>query len=384
MFCVPLRKQIGEMLGIPEQGCPLCARQTGQNLFDGVRIEKWIYQSEPGSWVTALLYLPECGCRRVPAVILTNGHGESKSTLCNAYTGQLYAKAGIACLAIDTIGEEERHCGGQTGTRAHDQPWAQQIAEAAARSMMGKMVLDTLRGVELLAAHAQIDPGKMAVAGNSLGGAVAQWVFALEPRLKTAVICGFGPVYHPDGKPCTYQPGRMLGAICNPDEFLALYDGRPVLLIGGDADNILDPDDTGWFPRALDDMLQRLHACGNTASRLEIVPEGGHRAYHNGKTALLWLAGQIGAALDAPQIRALKEITLGQWCAAYGLTWEKQSARLYWTDRNQKGGLYADLCIRPAPQEMLTCLAPEQIGDARFTMQGWLNMLEKQNGRIDR
>jgi hypothetical protein len=33
---------------------------------------------------------------------------------------------------------------------------------------------------------------------------------------------------------------------------------------------------------------------------------------------------------------------------------------------------------------MLTCLAPEQIGDARFTMQGWLNMLEKQNGRIDR
>jgi hypothetical protein len=26
--------------------------------------------------------------------------------------------------------------------------------------MMGKMVLDTLRGVELLAAHAQIDPGK--------------------------------------------------------------------------------------------------------------------------------------------------------------------------------------------------------------------------------
>jgi hypothetical protein len=92
MFCVPLRKQIGEMLGIPEQDCPLCARQTGQNLFDGVRIEKWIYQSEPGSWVTALLYLPECGCRRVPAVILTNGHGESKALYATPIPGSFMPK----------------------------------------------------------------------------------------------------------------------------------------------------------------------------------------------------------------------------------------------------------------------------------------------------
>ena len=47
-------RQLG---GFPER-TPLRARTVGQKTYDGYRVEKIIYESLPGFYVTALLYLP--------------------------------------------------------------------------------------------------------------------------------------------------------------------------------------------------------------------------------------------------------------------------------------------------------------------------------------
>ena len=58
--------------------------------------------------------------RKMSAIVLTFGHGGSKSQWQYNYGGLVYAKLGLTCLAIDPLGEEERHQQGHLGTRAHD------------------------------------------------------------------------------------------------------------------------------------------------------------------------------------------------------------------------------------------------------------------------
>jgi len=104
-----IRNQFKEALGIPKISCELSPDFRGQVSHDGLIIEKWIWTSEPGSKVTSLLYRPELVNKPIPAIVITNGHGGSKSSSYTKYAGQLYAKLGIACLVHDTIGEEECH-----------------------------------------------------------------------------------------------------------------------------------------------------------------------------------------------------------------------------------------------------------------------------------
>ena len=108
------------MLGIPVRGGELHAESRGQLEHEGVVIEKWVFTAEPGSRVPALLYRPKQSSGKLPAIVFTYGHGSSKSAWSYHYAGLLYAKLGIVALAIDPIGEEERHLSGKMGSRAHD------------------------------------------------------------------------------------------------------------------------------------------------------------------------------------------------------------------------------------------------------------------------
>ena len=54
------------------------------------------------------------------------------------------------CLILDPIGEEERHIEGKMGTRAHDLISASTQADSVERLIMGKLVFDTIRGIDFL------------------------------------------------------------------------------------------------------------------------------------------------------------------------------------------------------------------------------------------
>ena len=62
-------------------------------------------------------------------------------------------------------------------------------------SLMGRMVEDTTRAVDALAADAAIDPARISVFGYTIGGTVGLYAAALDPRIKSVVsISGFTPM----------------------------------------------------------------------------------------------------------------------------------------------------------------------------------------------
>jgi hypothetical protein len=70
-----LRKSVLEMIGgLPSEKTDLHATITGRVSASGFHIEKLIYQSLPGFYVTALVYVPNDGSPKHPAVLVAAGH----------------------------------------------------------------------------------------------------------------------------------------------------------------------------------------------------------------------------------------------------------------------------------------------------------------------
>ena len=146
-----LRQHVRTALTLPTERVPLEPVIHRERRGEGYLVQSVSYASEPGSRITALLYLPESGLP-APAVVIALGHGASKSALYGQYAGQLYAKMGFVCLVPDTIGEEERHVNGRMGTRAHDMPRLQReypgfVRTKLQRMVIGKVVWDLMRGI---------------------------------------------------------------------------------------------------------------------------------------------------------------------------------------------------------------------------------------------
>src|SRR5256714_9064022 len=69
-----LRQKLLQMIGgLPEVKTDLRARVTGRIQMDGFTIEKLIFQSLPGVYVTALVYVPDDHSKKHPAVLGPRG-----------------------------------------------------------------------------------------------------------------------------------------------------------------------------------------------------------------------------------------------------------------------------------------------------------------------
>ena len=137
------------------------------------------------------LYYPEKAQGKMPLVIWL--HPFTYSTGYSRYARAQFApflKRGFAVLAFDQIG---------FGTRV------EHAAEFYKRyphwSLLGKMVADTRAAVDAAAELQEIDASRIYLAGYALGGKVALWTAALEPRVKAVVsVAGFTPLRTSAGK----------------------------------------------------------------------------------------------------------------------------------------------------------------------------------------
>lgn len=376
------RRRLGEMLGIPKQRVPLEAERRGQVEWDGIVIEKWVFTSEPGSRVPAVLYRPKQLSGKIPAIVLTFGHGGSKSQWQYNYGGLLYAKLGLACLAMDPIGEEERHRQGRLGTRAHDPKDVSERADRAGRLVMGKLVFDTMRGIDFLLQRDWIDSERIGVAGNSLGGAKAGWMAALEPRIKLAIVSGWA---YDDitlqSKYCTRLPNERMREQLSWTDYAALAaPDCAVLLANGDADWVIDKGHRSVWQRTrqvvdeASSVYERLGSPGRIRAWFEAG--GGHRPYFAYQASLEWIHQHLGTpAMTLEQIRALPTLNAGEWCDRHKIELE----RLYGTPLHQRGATLPDLNLRPTPRETLSCLKPGELGSPPFTLEGWLQEIENKS-----
>ncbi len=180
--------------GMPER-TPLAARTTGGFERERYRLEKLVYQSRPGEWISANLYLPKAGSPPFPGVLFQMGHsvhGKAEGTYQSCCQG--LAQLGFAVLAFDPLGQGERtnYPGPDGLTRLgsadaeHTLPGKQLLL--AGETITRLMVWDAVRSLDVLASHPLVDARRLASAGQSGGGTLTMMLAAVEERLAAAVV----------------------------------------------------------------------------------------------------------------------------------------------------------------------------------------------------
>lgn len=190
-----IRKTMIEEIGGFPGKTPLKARVTGRLDRPGYTVEKVIYESQPRYYVTANLYVPKTGKPPYPAVLGTAGHsidGKAADIYQHAWIG--LAKRGFVVLAYDPPGQGERleyidratgksHMPGG-GTGEHSMAGIQCLLTGT--NIARYMSWDGIRGFDYLLTRAEVDPKRIAVAGNSGGGTQSSYLAVFEPRLAAA------------------------------------------------------------------------------------------------------------------------------------------------------------------------------------------------------
>ncbi len=188
-----VRAKMLELIGgLPEKRGAVPVRQFGTIDGDGFRVEKIAYQSLPGLYVTADVYVPASGPGPFPAVILTPGH-EPTGKLGQYNWAANLARAGILSLAIDPMGQGERlqHFDPDLGESKVGQGTGEHGMAAFSTLLIGDHVAryfinDGVRGIDYLSARKDVDPARIGAFGCSGGGTATAYLAAMDPRIKVA------------------------------------------------------------------------------------------------------------------------------------------------------------------------------------------------------
>jgi cephalosporin-C deacetylase-like acetyl esterase len=154
---------------------------TGTIKQKGYHIEKLYYESLPGLYVTANLYIPDKIRKPVPAILYVCGHGEDQKVAYQEYPRK-YAQLGFVCLLIETIqlGEVEGvHHG------CYYKGWFNWYSRGYTPAAVE--LWNAIRAIDLLAERPEVDPEKIGVTGTSGGGAQSWFIAAADPRVKVVV-----------------------------------------------------------------------------------------------------------------------------------------------------------------------------------------------------
>jgi len=182
--------------GLPQR-TDLNLRSTSAFERAAYRVEKLVYESQPGFFVTANLYLPRDTAGRLPGVLVQAGHSAAgKGYTFYQRLCQGLAQLGYVVLIFDPMGQGERTNYLQPGdwlTRLgssddeHTVPGRQMLlaGETATRYELW----DAIRSLDVLAQHPAVDPARLASAGQSGGGTLTMMLAAADDRLAAAAVC---------------------------------------------------------------------------------------------------------------------------------------------------------------------------------------------------
>ncbi|WP_214628157.1 alpha/beta hydrolase family protein [Paenibacillus agaridevorans] len=184
--------------GLPPSDSPLLPKECGVLQQQGFRIEKVVFQSRPGIWVTCNVYVPDGRSEPGPAVLFLCGHhDEAKHAEEYQSVCRQLVHAGLVVLAMDPIGQGERlqHGDGNGGSivgigvREHDYLGSQclPLGDCLARYF----VHDAMRAIDYMITRPDVDAGRIGVTGNSGGGTQTAMVMMADSRIAAAAPATF-------------------------------------------------------------------------------------------------------------------------------------------------------------------------------------------------
>ncbi len=278
------REQLLEMLGLsplPER-TDLKPAVTGRVEHAEFTVEKLHFQSLPGLYVTANLWVPRnLGGKKAPAILYACGHAVVKDgqlSLGNKtgyqHHGAWFARHGYVCLAIDTIqlGELE---GVHHGTRRFGMYWWNSRGYTPA----GVEAWNGMRAIDYLQSRPEVDPARIGMTGRSGGGAYTWYTAALDERIRVAVpVAGITDLRNHviDGTVKGHCDCMFMVNTHRWDygQLAALIAPRPLLIANSDKDPIFPLDGVVRIHSA----VARIYALHKASERLGLlITEGPHK-----------------------------------------------------------------------------------------------------------
>ena len=185
-----VRKRYLYMMGLdPMPGkTPLHARVTGEFDRPAYRVQKVVFQSMPGLYVTGDLYLPKGVTGRAPTVLYVCGHapGPAGAKAHYQHHGIWLASHGYVAFLIDTV-EFGEVPGIHHGT--HD--LGMWYWDSLGYTPAGPEVWNAIRALDYLETRPEVDAKRVAITGISGGGAVTWYAAAADERFQAAAsVCG--------------------------------------------------------------------------------------------------------------------------------------------------------------------------------------------------
>jgi len=188
------REELYRLLGdLPDRARKISADKIAEESRDGYVLEKLLLDLNGIEPVPAYFVRPEGPPTRRPAILYNHAHGGDyglgKEELLRGRGGlqeppyaEELTRRGYAALCIDTWAFGERR--GRTESEIFKQMlWSGQV-------MWGMMVYDSLRAIDYLVSRPDVEPGRLATLGISMGSTMAWWVAALDERIKVCIdIC---------------------------------------------------------------------------------------------------------------------------------------------------------------------------------------------------
>jgi len=206
-----LRQSLGVFPRVPQN---LNAQVTHTIEGDGYRIENIIYESRPGVSVTANLYSRSPSREKMsrqnrdskslakrdpdssgqPAIVIIHSHHNPKTQGELQDMGMTWARSGCIVLIIDQFGYGERRQHRQGPRQDYLFRYISGIQlHLIGDSLMGWMVWDVMRGIDLLLSRQDVDKDKVILIGAVAGGGdPAAVVAAIDSRITCVIPFNFG------------------------------------------------------------------------------------------------------------------------------------------------------------------------------------------------
>lgn len=269
--------------GFPER-TPLNAQIAGGGESDGFRYEKVMYESRPGLYVTAVLFLPlEPG--PYPGVLVPCGHdNDGKATEAYQRACILLARHGMAALIYDPLGQGERvFYLNEDGTPAVSSTVEHTLFDVGAiltgTCFAQYRIWDGIRGIDYLQSRPDIDGDRIGVTGNSGGGTLTSYLMALDPRVDVAAPSCFITSFEKLLEAMGPQDGEqnIYGALkqgINHADFIHLRAPRPTLLLTATRDMFSIEGSWDSFREA-----KRLYTIMGFPERVDLVEADAKHAY---------------------------------------------------------------------------------------------------------
>lgn len=241
-----LRQKLLEMIGgLPDRKTELRPQVTGRIQLNGFFIEKVIFQSLPGVYVTALVYVPEDGGKKHAAVLVPAGHSSNGKIHYQALCQRLVQR-GYVVISWDPIGQGERSqfWDAKAGKSRYNLICAEHavmgnLAYLAGANLARWEIWDGMRAVDYLLTRPDVDAERISITGTSGGGFQTTLIAAIDERIKVVIPSCYITALpmrvanrifvDPDSDPEQDLAGMVANGLDHPGLLLLMYP-RPVLV----------------------------------------------------------------------------------------------------------------------------------------------------------